>query len=301
MHMAVAALLGLLQILLLRSCQADAGLHSVAGVHQTQQHSFESSENLKKDVAAAWSQPARQLLQASDAPAADWACPAGGNITDAARTAIMNGQPCVAAVGFPGRLRCGTVLANPKLVLDINFKLCKRITPVGSIRHARASAVLAIASLGLMLLSKNSRLSLLWSRLLRHVHLPMCGLHRKPATPPLLRPMSAAHPHQAPPPKAHRRSSSSSSKWLRRQNPCFSSHLTRLLPRWRLSDRRRSPTAAPIARRRHSEVRSKQPHQLQDKPRQMPTWSWLRHLQVQSRLQNRHRVRPQTPVPLAVC
>jgi hypothetical protein len=139
MHMAVAALLGLLQILLLRSCQADADLHSAAGVHQTGQHSFVSSFNSKTDVAAAWIQPARQLLQASDVPAADWACPAGGNITDAARTAIMTGQPCVAAVGFPGRLRCGTVLANPKLVLDINFKLCKRITPVGSSYPHRAS------------------------------------------------------------------------------------------------------------------------------------------------------------------
>ena len=131
MHVAGAVLLGLLQLFLLRSCQADAGLKSAAGMHISEHDSFIRAKEQQTDGTAGWGRPMRQLLQAGDVPAADWACPAGGNITDAARTAIMNGQPCVAAVGFPGRLRCGTVLANPKLVLDINFDLCKRITPVG--------------------------------------------------------------------------------------------------------------------------------------------------------------------------
>ena len=130
----VAALLGLLQISLLHSSKAEAGLEAATGLHHSQEDSLVSLNDSQEDGAAVWQPATRQILQAgvpNDAQTADWACPAGGNITDAARTAIMNGQPCVAAVGFPGRLRCGTVLANQKLVLDINFKLCKRITPVG--------------------------------------------------------------------------------------------------------------------------------------------------------------------------
>lgn len=80
----------------------------------------------------------RHLLQAFDGPSTEpdqnasssrpaWACPSGSNITEASRTAIL-AQPCVAAVGFPGKLRCGDVmLASPKLVLDVQFNLCTRI------------------------------------------------------------------------------------------------------------------------------------------------------------------------------
>lgn len=71
----------------------------------------------------------RQILQAG-ASQSNWACPSGVNITGATRATIAAAQPCVAAVGFPGRLRCGDVLANPSVVLDVRFNLCKRISKV---------------------------------------------------------------------------------------------------------------------------------------------------------------------------
>ena len=281
MHVAGAALLGLLQLSLLRACQADAGFNSAAGMHISEHDSLISSEEPQMNGAASWGRPMRQLLQAGDAPAADWACPAGGNITDAARTAIMNGQPCVAAVGFPGRLRCGTVLANPKLVLDINFNLCKRITPVRINRHARACAVHQIASTSVVFLRNIDRLHVDLLPVLSsamYVQLHMCAVHRKQAAPPPpLRPtMPAARP-QAPMPVL-KRSSGSSSNCLPLQHPHFSSHLIRRLPRRRLPDRRLSPTAAPVAGRRGSVTLQQQPHQLQHHRRQPPTWSWRLHL-----------------------
>ena len=55
-----------------------------------------------------------------------WACPSGRYITEATRVAVAT-HKCYDAPEFPGKLRCGPVLASPQLILDINFNQCTRV------------------------------------------------------------------------------------------------------------------------------------------------------------------------------
>ncbi len=104
--------------------------HPISGhVNDADPHSekpFDANgAQLRRLLQAVAGTSSEQSNASSQQPA--WACPSGSNITEASHAAIM-AQPCVAAVGFPGKLRCGdAVLASPKLVLEVQFNLCTRI------------------------------------------------------------------------------------------------------------------------------------------------------------------------------